>query len=700
MKIEPGRIINDFVEPNKKQYAIPVYQRNYEWPREQCIKLFDDIVLAFKNDRNHFCGSVVFAPIREERNISYYVIVDGQQRLTTIYLLLKALLDSAKTEKDKDAFQDTIFNHDKYDEYSLDTASKLKLKPIKSDNVQLYYLMNDEFEKMDKTSGIWINYAVFKELIDDTLTKDDRLDVKSIYKGLEKLTCASIRLDADDNAQEIFERINSTGVPLSLADKIRNYVLMTDVNQDKLYEDYWQKIESLIRKDQMTEFFLSYLNLNRDGYSKESEAYDDFKTLYKEKHFTNESVLKQLLHYAELYHVFQNGSDKYSETINKCLSGLNQLKQTTCYLFLYRVFDDYLVEPAVIDDKTLEKVVTLLLDYSVRRLMCEIPSNSLRGFYKTLYNRVFIRPDNKEHYYDAIVSFMQQTTSRDAIPTDDEFEYALKNNDLYTKHALCRYLLVSIENQGKEKVVTDNLTIEHVMPQNKNSELSVEWQKMLGDQWFAEHDKWLHTLGNLTLTGYNSELGDKPFEKKKKLIEDCDTKITRLYKDIQSCDSWNAKTISARADKLIKDVFKLFPIIPAAEEISFKDPRYAEYTCEEPSNATFKHVSYYLFLGERVNVTSFADMVRSLSRKLYDLDSSVIERMARTNETFTDWISPTFSYDKDKIKGNTKLEGTDIYISTGYSASDCISFIKGLLRKYDLNVSEDFVYCAKSDREE
>ena len=699
MKIEPGRIINDFVEPNKKQYAIPVYQRNYEWPREQCIKLFDDIVLAFKNDRNHFCGSVVFAPIREERNISYYVIVDGQQRLTTIYLLLKALLDSAKTEKDKDAFQDTIFNHDKYDEYSIDTASKLKLKPIKSDNVQLYYLMNDEFEKMDKTSGIWINYAVFKELIDDTLTKDDRLDVKSIYKGLEKLTCASIRLDADDNAQEIFERINSTGVPLSLADKIRNYVLMTDVNQDKLYEDYWQKIESLIRKDQMTEFFLSYLNLNRDGYSKENEAYDDFKTLYKEKHFTNESVLKQLLHYAELYHVFQNGSDKYSDTINQCLSGLNQLKQTTCYLFLYKVFDDYLVEPAVIDDKTLEKVVTLLLDYSVRRIMCEIPSNSLRGFYKTLYNRVFIRPDNKEHYYDAIVSFMQQTTSRDAIPTDDEFEYALKNNDLYTKHALCRYLLISIENQGKEKVVTDNLTIEHVMPQNKNSELSVEWQRMLGDQWFTDHDKWLHTLGNLTLTGYNSELGDKPFGQKKKLIENCDTKITRLYKDIQSCDYWNAKTISARADKLIKEVLKLFPILPATEEISFKDPRYTEYTCEEPSNATFKHVSYYLFLGERVNVTSFADMVRSLSRKLYDLDSSVIERMARTNETFTDWISPTFSYDKDRVKGNTKLEGTDIYISTGYSASDCISFIKGLLRKYDLNISEDFVYCAKSDSE-
>lgn len=698
MKIDPGRIINDFVEPNKKQYAIPVYQRNYEWPREQCEKLFEDIILAYKTDRNHFCGSIVYAPIKQEHNINYYVIVDGQQRLTTIYILLKALMDCSERESDKSLFTEVLFNHDKYDEYGIDVASKLKLKPIKSDNAQLYLLMDDKYDSMDKSSGIWNNYLVFKELISAALEDDANLDVRGIYKGIEKLNCASIKLDDDDNAQEIFERINSTGVPLSLADKIRNFVLMTDANQDYLYEEYWLKIEEYISKNQMTEFFLSYLNLKREGFSKESEAYDDFKKLFKESDYTNESVLIELRHYADLYHSFQSGSDKYTVSVNHYLAGLKQLKQTTCYLFLYRVFDDCYSEQAVIDEKTLEKVLQLLLNYSIRRIMCEIPSNTLRGFFKSLYNRVFIRPENKQHYYDAIVSFMKQTTSRDSIPTDDEFEHSIINNNLYGKHALCRYILIAIENQGKEKVQTDNLTIEHVMPQNNN--LSVVWQKMLGDDWSSVRDRWLHTIGNLTLTGYNSELGDKPFEKKKQLIEESETKIVNLYKDIQSCEEWNASTITKRAKRLTKEVFKLFPILPATEEISFKDPDYGEYTCEEPSNATFKHVSYYLFLGERVNVTSFADMVRSLAKRLYDLDSSVIVNMAKTNDKFTDWASPVFSYDKQMIKGNTKIEGTDIYISSGYSASDCISFIKGLLRKYDLNIAEDFVYFAKTTKED
>ena len=694
MKIDKGRIINDFIEPNKKQYSIPVYQRNYEWPREQCERLFEDIIHAHLSDKDHFCGSIVYALMKEEHNINYYVIVDGQQRLTTIYLLIKALLDSAKSNKDKDTFTELLFNHDKYDEYAIDVSSKLKLKPIKSDNAQLYLLMENKYDAIDKTSGIWNNYQVFKELILEALEKNEQLSLSSIYKGIEKLTCACIKLEDGDNAQEIFERINSSGVPLSLADKIRNFVLMTDANQESLYENYWIKIEKLVSRSQMSDFFLSYLNLKRDGFSKESEAYDDFKVLYKELKFTNETVLSELTHYATLFNIFQNGSKDYSENTNNYLVGLKQLKQTTCYLFLYKVFDDHLSTPAIIDEDTLEKVLQLLLNYSIRRIMCDVNSNSLRGFYKTLYNRVFIRPENKQYYYDSIVSFLKQTTSKDSIPTDDDFKWAIVHNNLFGKHALCRYLLISIENQGKEKIQTDNLTIEHVMPQN--SELSDAWKTMLGENWASDRDSWLHTIGNLTLTGYNSELGDKPFDEKKKLIDDCETKVVRLYKDIQSCAVWNAVNIKNRAENLSKEIFKLFPIIPAVQEISFKDPRYIEYTCEEPSNATYKHVSYYLFLGERVNVSSFADMVRSLAKKLYDLDSSVIEKMARTNDKFSDWTIPVFSYDSNLLRNAIKLQGTDIYITSGYSASDCVSFIKGLLRKYDLDITQDFIYCAKS----
>ena len=165
MVIEPGRIINDFIEPNKRQYAIPVYQRNYEWSKEQCIKLFEDIVAAYKRDKTHFCGSVVYALLKEEHNINYYVIIDGQQRLTTIYILLKALLDCAKTDNEKDSLIEVIYNKDKFDTYDVDTASKLKLKPIKSDNKQLCLLMDNKYDDIDKSCEIWRNYVIFTDLI-------------------------------------------------------------------------------------------------------------------------------------------------------------------------------------------------------------------------------------------------------------------------------------------------------------------------------------------------------------------------------------------------------------------------------------------------------------------------------------------------------------------------------------------------------
>lgn len=692
MKIDGGHIINDFIEPNKRQYAIPVYQRNYEWSREQCEKLFEDIVLAYKKDRNHFCGSVVYAPLKEEHNIHYYVIVDGQQRLTTIYLLLKALIDCAETTGQKESITETVFNRDKFDTYDVDTASKLKLKPIKSDNHQLYLLMDDKYDQVDHSSGIWTNYTIFKELIIDELESDPNLDVKMIYKGIEKLTCAMIKLDEDDNAQEIFERINSTGIPLSLADQIRNFVLMTDADQEQLYEEYWLKTEELVQRNQMSEFFLDYLNMKIDGFSKEKTAYEDFKTLFIQGEYSNESMLREIRHYAEYYHTFMNGDEHLSDNINRYLAGLRKLKQTTVFLFLFHVFDDY--EDGVIDQAELEKVLQLLLSYSVRRLMCEISSNSLRGMYKTLYGRVFQQEEHKAQYYDSVVSFMQQMTSRDVIPADDDFRYSLIHNNLYQKHALCRYLLIEIENQGKEKVQTDNLSIEHVMPQNKN--LSTAWQKMLGANWAEDKERWLHTLGNLTLTGYNSELGDKPFAEKKELIEDNQTKIVNLYQDIQSATEWNADKIQTRAKRLQKDICKLFPIIPPTTQIVFKDPRYKEYTAEEPKNATNKVVSYYELLGERVNVDSYAEMLRSVANKMYEYDSSVIERMARTDEKYPDWMNPAFSYNEQLVKHDAvKLRGTEIYLNVVYPAADIVTFIRELLKKYDLDITEEFIYGAR-----
>ncbi|WP_251446913.1 DUF262 domain-containing protein [Vermiculatibacterium agrestimuris] len=701
MKIDKGSFINDFINKNLRQYSIPVYQRNYEWSAEQCEKLFEDIIQAHEQDRYHFTGSVVYELLKTENKIDYYVVIDGQQRLTTIYILLKALIDVANSDSEKAELRSLMFNEDKFKKYNIDDSSKLKLKPIKSDNQQLMLLMEDHPEKMDKSSGIYQNYELFCSLARKALEGDDGLTIEKIYDGIEHLTCAMIKLEDEERGkeQEIFERINSTGVPLSLADKIRNFVLMTEMDQERLYEDYWLKIEQILSKDEMVAFFLDYLNLKLDGFTREKEAYDNFKLLFRNGKYSNESMLSELLHYAEQYRIFLAGTDELGADVNKALTGLRQLKQTTVYLFLFKVFDDF--EKRIITEKTLSKVLNLLLNYSIRRLICEVGSNSLRGLYKTLYSRVFNREENRNYYYDAIVSFLTQMSSKDAIPSDEEFILALKEKNLYRKNALCKFLLVAVENQSKEKVQTADLSIEHIMPQNKN--LSKSWQNMLGDDWERVHERYLHTLGNLTLTGYNSELGDKSFEEKKQMLENPETPthITVLYGNVLGRTIWDEKAIRERAAHLSELILKLFPIDKAEEKIDFSDPRYQEYRVTDSRTATFKQVNYYELLGERVNVESFAAMVRSVAVKLYDMDSTVIECMARGNEALPGWQNPVFSYDQGALKGGVEFKkGTGIYISTGYSAYDCISFIRGLLKKHDLNIDEDFVYSARSTKGE
>ena len=656
------------------------------------MKLFQDIVVAAHRGREHFCGSVVYSMVRYENNINYYIIIDGQQRMTTVYLILKALMDMAPDEREKEKICQVLVNQDPFDPYGIDVASKLKLKPIKTDNSQLFLLMENKLDQVDKASGIWHNYELFCQLIREQM--EGGITVSQIYYGLQQLTCVDIGLDPEDNAQEIFERINSTGIPLSLADKIRNFVLMVDADQETLYEKYWLPAENAVTRENMTAFFLDFLNMKIDGFAREDKAYDVFKHVYIEGHYTNQTMLEEILHYAKFYKTFLYGDDKYSRRINELLADLQKLKQTTIFLFLFHVFDDYESEDNILNQSELERILEFLRNYSIRRIICEVNSNSLRGLYKTLYARVFTQPRNKQHYYDAIVSFFMQLTSRDALLSDGMFLSALEQNNLYRKNALCKYLLTSIENQGKEQLITENLTIEHILPQNKN--LSTAWQKMLGDDWQADRDKYLHTLGNLTLTGYNSELGDMPFAKKKELLAEVHTKIVTLYEDVKSQNIWNASTIQARAKRLSDLVIDIFSIVPPEVQISFADPRYQEYTCDDPETATYKTPNYFVLQGERVNCSTFADMLRSVIIRLYMLDGTIIERMAKNDERPLKWSqSILFSYDQGKINGDYKIDGTDIYENSGFSASHIVSIIQALLDRYDID-HNDFIYSART----
>lgn len=692
MFIYQGSILNNFLGQNAQQYRIPVYQRNYEWSLEQCKKLFDDIVQAAKRNQLHFCGSIAYQPMTPIKGINTSIVIDGQQRLTTIYILMKSLLDMANNDAEKVSPKQALFNIDQFGQLNLDDTSKVKLKPAKDNNDQLLNILYGKSDKIDQNCDIYRNYQYFCELI--TEQQENGMTVADIYRGISLLTVAVIQLDANDKAQEIFERINSTGVPLSLADKIRNYVLMTDVDQERLYDDYWLKMEKMLPKSQFSLFFLDFLNMKIDGFAKENEAYEIFKNLYANGGYTNESMLSELHHYAELYHAFLYGDNKYGKEINSLLEDLQKIKQTTVFLFLFRVFDDY--DNNLIDEKELIKVLRFLRNYSIRRLICEVSSNSLRGLYKTLYDRVFVNPDNKKQYYDAIVSFFQQLTSKDSIPSETDFRYALINNNLYRKNAICKYLLVAIENQDKEKLETENLTIEHVLPQNSN--LSSGWQKMIGENWKEIRDKYLHTLGNLTLTAYNSEFSDKDFTVKKRKLADKKAKAVILYASIKDCDVWNAENIEKRGETLADIVKKLFPIEQPASEISFSNNNYLEYSCDDPGHATSKNPNYYVFQGEKVIVNTFADILTSIIDRLYAIDSSVIEKMARDNEClFSAATYSMFSYDSDKVRNGTRnkqIKGTNIYRSAGFSAADIILIIRILLEKHGIERSE-FVYSAR-----
>ena len=340
-------------------------------------------------------------------------------------------------------------------------------------------------------------------------------------------------------------------------------------------------------------------------------------------------------------------------------------------------------------------MLAFLLSYSIRRLICDVASNSLRGLYKTLYSRIFSKQSTKEHYYDSIVSFMLQLSTNDSVRNDTMFKQALIDNNLYRKNALCKYLLASIENQGKEslEIETNNLTIEHILPQNKN--LSVEWQEMLGENWEFDKEKYQHTLGNLTLTGYNSELGDRPFSEKLELLDSKNTKVVTLYKDVKECKEWNVDAIVKRANILSDIILNLFPIEQPKVKISFSSPGYQEFTCENPDNAEYKKPNYYLLQGEKINCNSFASMLISLSKRLYDQDSSILEKLAKENIHLIEGKYATFSYDRNQVNEDTQIEDTEIYISHNYNSPKLVKIISQLLDYYEIEQS-DFVYSACS----
>lgn len=691
MKAEPEHLI-DLMFDSKRQYLIPVYQRNYDWKKDNCIELFNDIVRAYDNQKTHFLGTIVQVNQDDENGIKQYLIIDGQQRLTTIYLLLKALYDLAENSRDKEELEEYLFNSSKSKEYSMSEQNKLKLKPIKSDNEQFMYLMSNKIDKMDKTSNIYINYDLFKNLIKKALDND--YSISNIIKGLKYLEIVMISLkeSADgqgDEPQVVFERINSTGEDLTLADLIRNYVLMTDKKREVLFEEYWITMEELLGKDNLVDYFINYLTFRITDNVVTKNAYQSFKKYVELNKISNEDILRDLNKYSKYYNAFTNQNAKsYSNDIMILLGSFRILQQSTIYPFFFSVFDDY--ENKVIDKNILIEILSFFLNYTIRRIVTETPSNSLRGLYKSLYKRIF-SDGNKDDYLNKIYLFMTKLSStKDAVPNDTMFKNSLLYGNIYKNSKLCKYILTIIENDtfcAKETVNIDsNITIEHIMPQNKNE----EWEKEVGKDYFIVYDKYLHTLGNLTLTGYNSELSDKSFVIKKQKIKE-NSKFISLNVDVVNSDHWNENTILNRAERLSSIIMQYFKLPKLISDNKSTSKENNKHNIMDGADLTYTKPTSFILLGENVNVSSYCEMLQKVMKLLYDVDDKIMMKLSSSNYKISNSSRVYISYDKNQFRRPSEIENTNIYFETNFSSSNIINFIRELLYEYDLS-NDDFVF--------
>ena len=668
-------ILRDFIGTNKIQFKIPVYQRNYDWSESNCNRLLDDIKNIIDGGEKHFLGSIVYMSAEGgDFELKEYIVIDGQQRLTTMMLILKALVDIAKENDDRcyEEIQASYLQNSYCDE-----KNKIKLKPIKGDNDQFVALLNDKVDEVDKDSHIWLNYYICKKSMQ--IWVDQGIRASQILQSLAKLEMVYIQLKkGEDDPQIIFESINSTGLDLTNADLIRNFLLMNADNQEALFENYWLYIEKVLKRgtdySNLNLFFVQYIIYKTNKPVVEANLYERFVKVFKEEGFDSETCLKELKYFADIFKVFVYESDAYTPMVRKSLRSLRMLKSTTTYPFLLHVFNDY--KNGVISKVTLENVVQFIFAYLLRRNVCNVASNSLRGLFTALYGRVFKVAENKQKYYESINKFICTLNTKDTVPSDQEFERELKQINIYRSLSLCKFVLVDIENgDSKETLDVENLTIEHIMPQT----LNMAWKHISK----AEHDEYLHVLGNLSVSGYNSELSNKSFKEKKKIIQE-NSKAVILNSDVWDKDEWTIDCIKARGNRLAHIVMNRYAI-ERVEDDSIDFEYVSTISLGQCDKVTGRKLVNFKFDDATYLQSKFVLMLVDMMRILSDIDSHILSALADENYSFVgNNTHPRITKEKSLLR--SPMDVSDgIYVELNTSAKDVMKFIAALLEKYQID---------------
>lgn len=553
MQVEAVPIIK-MLEPNRC-YKVPIYQRKYNWGREHCKTLYDDIVNIGKDESNleHFLGSITCVTESNSLYVSKFQIIDGQQRLTTIMLLICALKQSNSSIKD-DVFDQLLFNRPYPDDnYSL-ILGKSDDKTFKN------ILLN---KSLEESNNIADNYNYFKKLLSSDI------DYEKIWRGIGKLTVVNVTINDKSDAQKIFESMNSTGLDLSETDMIKNYILMpyNESKQTQMYEHYWEPMEQKFQEhddDTFDEFLRMYLMMMSKKPISKKCVYSSFKKYVME--LDKEDVIKSIFEYSQYYSNIIMISPHSSSRLNKIIKYIYDQNASTAHSFLLKVLGDYQSE--IIDEDKAVAIFKLIDSYLLRCRVCETGRDSNKTF-PELIGKI-----KNDDYANSIENALMLKTGVRWFPRDIEFRDKLKDLRLYSNQNLCRYILDRLEPDSKEKVPADDLQIEHIMPKT----LSKEWENDLGNNHKEIHEKYLNTIGNLTLTGNNQKLSNSRFIEKCAIYRHSNIQLTRALAEYSD---WSDKRIIARAEFLTNRALKLWecPKEPKSicEDMNYNDEYEYDY---------------------------------------------------------------------------------------------------------------------------
>jgi len=609
--------VEDFLSSNKTQFVIPVYQRNYDWSTGQCKQLLDDIleVGTSKKMNAHFIGSIVYIhdDVYTASRIKELTVIDGQQRITTltlIYLVVYRLAYELNDQKLVSEISETYLINKFAPE-----EEKLKLRPTENNDKALKYLLrNDDKEDFPDFSKLVDNFNYFKGRI-----KSENYEF--VLEGLSKLMFVEISLDrAKDSPQRIFESLNSTGLELSQADLIRNYILMglNRKDQNRIYNKYWEVIENLAKDEtlnvsRVSEYIRDYLTLENKKIPNKGKVYLEFKDKYPTTSIDElESNLKGIKGLVKHYNKLINPKNEADKEIRLQLEYINRLEINVAFPFLMKVYDDYV--ESVIDKSMFSKVLALIESFTWRRFILGLPTNALNKIFMSLYDKV-----EQSNYLYSIQKSLLQKTGVQRFPKNSEVIDALKVKDVYNIKSKNKiYFLERLENfENVERVAIEgnpDITIEHIFPQNPDP----KWKMDLGnDEYNFIKENYLNTIGNLTLSGNNGKLGNKPFKEKRDL--GCvGYKDSRLWmnKYLSTLEKWDREEIEKRFDLIAERFLKIWEY-PQIEITTNGDN--GEVNIFEADDPKHKKLEYAIFLDQKIEVNQVSKLYVEVFKQLFEL---------------------------------------------------------------------------------